>query len=275
MIGFFDSGLGGLTILREVLSSRPGAYIYLGDNARAPYGQRSSEEVTRFTIEGVRWLASQGCELIVLACNTASANALRTIQQDWLPQHAPNVRVLGIIVPTVEAVTGLPWYEEAVREEALSVLVFATPSTVLSDAYGREIKKRLPKAEVFSHACKELVALIEANASRDILEVCVKKHVTAALTNMGKPDVVLLGCTHYPLVEDIFKKYLPKEVVMLAQPKIVSNALKVYLNKHTLKEADVSESVQFFTTGDPHTVARASQGFFTEIIKYKQASLES
>lgn len=273
MIGFFDSGLGGLTILQEVMSSRPGSYMYLGDNARAPYGQRSNEEVTRFTIEGVRWLIDQGCDLVILACNTASANALRTIQQAWLPQYASNARVLGILVPTVEAITGVSWYAETSRQEAPSILIFATPSTVSSQAYEREISKRLPKAQIFSHACADLVSLIEANASKETLDACVKKHVQTALVHASHPDVVLLGCTHYALVEDLFKKHLPSEVVILAQPKIISGALQNYVAKHVLNEAHTSESVQFFTTGDSELVARASQRFFPEIIKYKHIDL--
>lgn len=273
MIGFFDSGLGGLTILREVMKQIPGNYLYLGDNARAPYGLRSSEEVRRYTTEGVAWLIDQGCSLIVLACNTASANALRFLQQEWLPAHAPHVRVLGILVPTVEAITGVKWHEERESAEGSSVLVFATPSTVTSGAYEREITKRLPKAMVEMQACPELVPLVEKAAPIGALKEAVKRYVDEAVSRMqAPPDAVLLGCTHYTLIEKIFQECLPSSVNVLSQPTIVTRALSEYLDRHPdLVAKQTKSSVRFATTGNPDLVEKASQHFFpSAVVHYEQ-----
>lgn len=264
MIGFFDSGLGGLTILQEVVKKIPGNYIYLGDNARAPYGLRSSEEVRRYTTEGVAWLISQGCSLIVLACNTASANALKFLQQEWLPAHAPHVRVLGILVPTVEAITGVKWQEEHESAVDASILVFATPSTVASGAYEREIIKRLPKAMVETQACPELVPLVEEAASANIVKEAVCGYVNEALSRMETlPEAVLLGCTHYALIEKAFQECLPRGVTILSQPTIVAQATSEYLERHPdLVTKQAKSSVRFVTTDNPQVVEKASRHFF-------------
>lgn len=276
MIGFFDSGLGGLTILHEVAKRRPGSYLYLGDNARAPYGVRSVDEVRRFTIEGVAWLIEQGCSLVILACNTASANALRFLQQEWLPSHAPHVRVLGILVPTVEAITGVSWHEQHKTNEVSSVLVFATPSTVASGAYEREIIKRLPRATMIVQACPDLVSFIEEAAPMEALRQAVHQYVDAALSCMlTSPDTVLLGCTHYALIEDVFRASLPPSVNILSQPTIVAQALQRYLEHHAdiLTTNAASPSLRFATTGDPDAVTRTSQRFFPERIVYERVTL--
>lgn len=273
MIGFFDSGLGGLTILHAFMDVRPGSYVYLGDNQRAPYGSRSAQEVERFTIEGVQWLIDRGCKLIVLACNTASANALRNIQMKWLPVHAPDVRVLGILVPTVEAITGVDWQADMTRDHDLSVIVFATPSTVLSGAYEREILKRVPNAQVISEACSELVSLIEQRASMSDIRVVVHRHVMSACQRMGrKPDVVLLGCTHYALIEDVFRERFDPSTNIFSQPNVVAASLSEYLKRHP-EFPSSSSSIQFFTTGNPEDVSRASQVFFPERLVYQRAVL--
>ncbi len=276
MIGFFDSGLGGLTILHEVAKCRPGSYLYLGDNARAPYGLRSVDEVRRFTLEGVAWLVEQNCRLIILACNTASANALRFLQQAWLPNYAPQVRVLGILVPTVEAITGVGWHEPEQGSHEPVIAVFATPSTVASGAYEREIIKRLPRANIILQACPDLVSLIETTAPREVLKQTVQHYVDAALSRMPTlPDTVLLGCTHYALIENLFRASLPSSVSILSQPSIVAQALQTYLKRHAdiLATKTASPSLRFATTGDPDAVALASQRFFSERIVYERVML--
>lgn len=276
MIGFFDSGLGGLTILHAFMELRLGSYVYLGDNARAPYGSRSAEEVERFTIQGVKWLIDQGCGLIVLACNTASANALRSIQKEWLPKYAPHVRVLGVLVPTVEAVTGLAWQGDETKDHDLSVMVFATPTTVASHAYEREILKRLPRAKIVSEACPELVSLIEGGVSREEIARSVKFHTGSALARAeSSPNVVLLGCTHYALIEDVFRAAFSSSLTsILSQPRIVAQSLREYLIRHPDVASSLSLSALFFTTGDPDAVAAASRPFFGDALRYEHVSLE-
>ncbi len=277
MIGFFDSGLGGLTILQEVIERCPqGTYVYLGDNARAPYGLRSAEEVRRFTTEGVAWLIEQGCELVILACNTASAHALRFLQQTWLPIHAPTVRVLGILVPTVEVITGVQWDEKHTTNGAPSVLVFATPSTVASGAYEREILKRSPRATVILQSCPDLVSLMEAAVPRAILQRAVHDYVQTALLRVTTPlDGVLLGCTHYALIEELFRACLPEPVFVLSQPKIVASALQGYLKRHPtcVMTQEGLPAYRFATTGDPDAVSYASHRLFPTRIVYEQVVL--
>lgn len=271
MIGFFDSGLGGLTILAEVQKRLPGTYLYLGDNARAPYGSRSQAEILQFTIEGVKWLIEQGCSLVILACNTASANALRTIQQDWLPKHAPDARVLGVLVPTVEAITGLDWSNQSQRANTVSVLLFATPSTVASGAYEREIHKRLPQASVISVACPTLVPLIEAGAAQGVLQTEIKKYYEQGISMlMHEPDVVLLGCTHYALLERPFKALFSSSTTLLSQPAIVTKALQSYLVRHPEHAIGEGVSTSYYTTADPQGIGETSRRFMPTIITYQR-----
>ncbi|MBP6944510.1 glutamate racemase [Patescibacteria group bacterium] len=275
MIGFFDSGLGGLTILREVIKSIPGQFLYLGDNARAPYGSRSQEEVQAFTTQGVKWLIDQGCSLVVLACNTASANALRTIQQDWLPQHAPRARVLGILVPTIEVITGMDWQHEETSNHVESILVFATPSTVASGAYEREIKKRLPNALVVSQACPDLASMIEEGSEPTLIEQKIQQYIQEGKEKMGsKPEAVLLGCTHYALVESVFRKNLDVQTRIFSQPQIVTRSLLEYLSRHPLEGAGAPSSVTCFTTADPDQVATVSKRFSDLPIRYTQVDID-
>lgn len=275
MIGFFDSGLGGLTILREVAKSIPGQFLYLGDNARAPYGSRSREEVQAFTTQGVKWLIDQGCSLVVLACNTASANALRPIQQEWLPLHAPQARVLGILVPTIEAITGMDWHREETSDHVESILVFATPSTVTSGAYEREIKKRLPNAHVVSQACPDLVSLIEEGSAPILMEQKIQEYIQQGKEKMGAgPEAVLLGCTHYALVEELFRKNMDGETRIFSQPQIVARSLSEYLSRHPLGATDAPSSVTCFTTADPEQVAIISKRFSDLPIHYTQVGID-
>ena len=217
MLGVFDSGFGGLTVLREINRHLPSvSTIYLGDNARAPYGTRDAEEIFAFTLEGVRELFSRGCPLVILACNTASAVALRRIQQEVLPSEFPDRRVLGVIRPTVEAIASME-----------RVGVFATPATVASGAYPRELDR--PVSQV---PCPGLVELIESgkdgSAEADRL---VESFCRNMLTLESELQAALLGCTHYPLVEPLFQKHLPG-VRIVTQGGIVAEKLADYLERH-------------------------------------------
>jgi glutamate racemase len=218
ILGVFDSGFGGLTVLREINRRLPSlSTVYLGDNARAPYGTRSPEEIFAFTLEGVRRLFAEGCPLVILACNTASAVALRRIQQQALPAEFPDRRVLGVIRPTVEAIAG----QERVG-------VFATPATVASGAYPSELHRSLTQV-----ACPGLVELIEAgqeaSPEADTLVASFAENMACREPNLKS---VLLGCTHYPLVEHLFRKHLPAKVGIVTQGGVAAEKLEDYLSRH-------------------------------------------
>jgi len=225
-IGIFDSGYGGLTILKEIQKSLPGYdYIYLGDNARAPYGTRSFDVVYRFTLESVKYLFQQGCRLVILACNTASAKALRTIQQHDLPEIDPSRRVLGVIRPTVEQ---LGKYSTSGH-----VGVFATPGTIQSESYNMEISKLYPDFTTVGHACPMWVPLIEnGEADRPGADYFVKQDVDLLLEQDPEIDTIILGCTHYPIMFSKIRKYVPDHIRLLTQGEIVADSLADYLRRH-------------------------------------------
>ncbi|MDP9196230.1 MAG: aspartate/glutamate racemase family protein [Pseudomonadota bacterium] len=275
MIGVFDSGHGGLTVLQAFERHLPEQdFLYLGDHGHAPYGSRSPGEIFHLTQKAVDWLFQQGCRLVILACNTASAVALRRLQQEWLPVVDPRRRILGVIVPTVEAVTGVPWKQTVPGENPAGsklVAAFATPRTVESGAFVREIACRAPQIRVVQQACPNLAARIEASASRDELDALVRGYAKTLLdqTQGQGPDTVLLGCTHYPLVEDLFRKALPPGTAILSQPDLVAESLKEYLrrwpgfgrnNRDRREGHDTSTSLRsrLFTTGDPAAVTRSA-----------------
>lgn len=272
MIGIFDSGLGGLTVLRKLVDNVPEcSYVYLGDNARAPYGPRDTEEIYQFTVQGTEWLFRQGAELVILACNTASANALRRLQQEWLPKHYPDRRVLGLVAPTVEAVTGVAWHSEDPRPESEDghIVVFATQATVKSGAYAREIMKRSPKLRVWQHSCPGLVDLIEADAPKEKIQQSVRRCVGDIAAEMGAqgawpPKAMLLGCTHYPIVADVFFEVLPKGPVIYDQPGIVADKLREYLNRHPdlAAKCNTGPLVRAVTTGDAEKVTELTARFY-------------
>ncbi len=271
MIGVFDSGYGGLVILKELIKVLPEySYLYLGDNARAPYGQRSAEEIYKFTLEGVEKLFAEGSELVILACNTASANALRRIQQNDL-QRYPGKNVLGILVPTVEQITGVAWTATHSSDHELRVAVFGTPATVQSGAYEKEIKHRVPKAEVISIACADLVPLIESGASDDQLRASVKQYVSEL---SGEVDVALLGCTHYPLIKHLFVEALPN-IPIFDQGTITAESLKSYILRHKELELkrDSLSSRRFLTTGNPNIVGPLASKFFGSTIVFEKVVL--
>src|SRR6478672_3941740 len=242
-IGVFDSGVGGLSVHHRLVERFPKAdFIYLADQANAPYGGRPGEEIVELTKAGCVRLFDEGCDVVVLACNTASAIALRRLQQTWLPGYRRElgrpVNVLGIIVPTIEAATGLPWEHEAERRgdkvEKLDILaVFATPATVNSRVYEIEIDKRRQDVAVFSEACPELAPMIEAGAGADALAPVIAGHVAAAAKRIGRPpDRAILGCTHYEIVADLFRQALPPGTPLIHQPQATADALERYFQRH-------------------------------------------
>lgn len=245
-IGVFDSGYGGLTILKEFVQLLPQYdYLYLGDNARAPYGNRSFETVYDYTKECVNFLFSNGCKLVILACNTASAKALRTIQQKDLPLMQDNLRVLGVIRPTTEIVGNYT--------KSQKVGIFATKGTVLSQSYVVEIQKFFPAIEVTQEACPMWVPLVENNEfNKPGADYFVKKHIDSLLSKQPDIDTIILGCTHYPLLVDKIKSYLPKSITLLAQGQLVAQSLSDYLTRHPEIEIQCSKNgtQKFLTTDD-------------------------
>lgn len=244
-IGVFDSGYGGLTILKEIMVRLPQYdYIYLGDNARTPYGSRSFEVVYEYTLQAVKKLFSMGCPLIILACNTASAKALRTIQQNDLPLIDPAKRVLGVIRPSVEKIP------EVTRTGHVGVL--GTSGTVISESYPIEIDKIAgDKITVTQEACPIWVPLVENNELNNSgTEYFVEKNITNLFRKDNGIDTIILGCTHYPLLMDVIKSFLPDHVVLLDQGPIVAESLADYLKRHPEMEINCSKgsSRRYLTT---------------------------
>lgn len=269
MIGVFDSGHGGLTVLRALHRSLPGHdFLYLGDHADAPYGDRTPEEIYQLTLDGVSRLFDRGAGLVILACNTASAVALRRLQQTWLDQAWPGRRVLGVLVPMVEAVTGVPWMADVAASrqagEARTIGIFATSRTVDSGAYPREIAARAPEVRVVQQACPGLVPLIEADAPRAQVEEAVRRYADGLLTRLDgqAPQAVMLGCTHYPLVADLFTAALPPGVEVLSQPDLTAKSLGAYLQRHPEFDRVGRGDVGFLTTGDSGRVTDLATRFF-------------
>ncbi len=259
-IGVFDSGFGGLTVLRELVKALPDYdYLYLGDNARSPYGTRSFDTVYRFTLESVEYLFDQGCELVILACNTASAKALRTIQQHDLPLLGAQKRVLGVIRPSVEAIGQLT--------KTGHVGVLATPGTVKSESYVLELAKLYPHVRVFQQACPMWVPLVE-NGEQDSpgADYFVERHVKALLEQSPDIDTVILGCTHYPLLTPKIRQYLPAHISLLCQGRIVADSMRDYLGRHPEMDARLTRagSRTFLTTENPELFNRPASVFFGE-----------
>ena len=261
-IGVFDSGVGGLTVHHRLVERFPTAdFIYLADQANAPYGGRPGEEIVDLTRAGCERLFAAGCDLVVLACNTAAAVALRRLQQTWLPGYrralGRPVNVLGIIVPTIEAATGLPWEHEAERRgdkvEKLDVLgVFCTPATARTRVYEIEIDKRRQDVAVFAEPCPELARMIETGAGAAELARVVDGHVAALTTRIGRaPDRAILGCTHYEIVADMFRAALPPGTPLIHQPQSTADALARYLARHPEFNPGAGGTRTFLTTGKP------------------------
>ena len=281
-IGVFDSGVGGLTVHRCLVDRFPNAdLIYLADQAHAPYGVRGGEEIVDLTRAGCARLFEEGASLVVLACNTASATALRRLQQTWLPDYRRSlgrpVNVLGIIVPTIEAATGLPWEHEAERYgdkiEKLDVVgVFCTAATAASRVYEIEIDKRRQDLAVFSEACTGLAGLIEDGASREQLADVIAAHCQVLKTRIGRaPDRVVLGCTHYEIVSDLFLKALPQGTPLIHQPSAVADALTRYFERRPEYDAGASGMRRFLTTGRAGLQSGLVETFWGEPLKFEAA----
>jgi glutamate racemase len=261
-IGVFDSGVGGLTVHHRLVDRFPQAdFIYLADQANAPYGGRPGEQIVDLTRAGCLRLFAAGCDVVVLACNTAASVALRRLQQTWLPGYRRElgrpVNVLGIVVPTIEAATGLPWEHEAQwreeKAEKLEILgVFSTPATTSSRVYEIEIDKRRQDVAVFSEPCPELARMIEGGAPRDELAAVINAHVKALTTRIGRaPDRAILGCTHYEITADLFQAALPPATPLIRQPDATADALARYLERHPEFDPGTGGKRRFLTTGQP------------------------
>ncbi len=261
-IGIFDSGYGGLTVFRSIKDKLPQYdYLYLGDNARAPYGNRSFETVYQYTLECVQWFFDRGCPLVILACNTASAKALRTIQQENLPVLAPKNRVLGVIRPTAEVVGQFT--------QTKHVGVLGTKGTVASGSYPLEIHKFFPDVKVHQLACPMFVPLIENNEMEsEGADFFVRQYVNELLAQSTEIDTILLACTHYPLLMKQLKKHLPESIRVVAQGDIVADSLENYLFRHPEMAAQLTQNsnMQFFTTDDAQDFMAHAALFFGEPI---------
>jgi len=262
MIGVFDSGYGGLSILKSVVTKLPAYdYLYLGDNARAPYGTRSYETVYRYTLEAVEWLFKQDCSLVILACNTASARALRTIQQVDLPKLNPSARVLGVIRPTTESIGNFT--------KSRHIGIMATLGTVNSDSYPIEISRFFPDIIVYQQACPLLVPLIENDEyQNEGAYYFIKKYVNQLLEQSPKIDTILLACTHYPLLIDKIQEFAGSHIKIIAQGAIVAEQLEDYLARHSEIEIRCSKNNQryFFTTDTAQSFSNNAFTFLGETV---------
>jgi glutamate racemase len=268
-IGVFDSGYGGLTILAELREKLPEYdYLYLGDNARAPYGIRSFDVVYEFTLQAVLELFDRGCHLVILACNTASAKALRTIQQKDLLTIAPNKRVLGVIRPSAEIIGSIT------RSKHIGVL--ATPGTVISNSYVIEIGKFSPESKVVQHACPMWVPLIENNehdteAGREF----IRKDIHELLRKDNQIDTLVLGCTHYPVLKAYIESIVPTHVKVVAQGGIVADSLVSYLDRHPEIEANCLKkgNVSYLTSENTYEFDQKASLFVDDVVKSSHVSL--
>ena len=261
-IGFFDSGLGGLTIYRSVVDRlQDSDVIYFADQAHMPYGSRSGEEIVQLTCTGCERLFFLGCDLVILACNTASAVALRRLQQSWLPGFRQRLgrpaNVLGIVVPTVEVVTGRPWktVQTAVPSAAGCqevIGVFATRATARSAVYEIEIAKRRKDLRVVTEPCPGLASMVEQGAAPEVISSVVDGHVQAMRDRAGAPpNKVILGSTHYQLIDQLFRHALPEQTEFINQPRATADALESYLARHREYDAGTQGLRRFLTTGPP------------------------
>ncbi|MFZ1727907.1 MAG: aspartate/glutamate racemase family protein [Albidovulum sp.] len=268
-IGIFDSGLGGLTVYDAVARAMPEvAFVYLGDNAHAPYGVRTADDIYDLTCTGVERLWAEGCDLVVLACNTASAAALRRMQESWVPEGK---RVLGVFVPLIEALTERHWGDNSPpREVAVKhVALFATPATVASRAFQRELAFRAVGVDVEAQPCGGVVDAIE-DGDEMLAETLVRAHVEALKRRMPKPEAAVLGCTHYPLMEAAFQAALGPEVKVFSQANLVAASLRDYLERHPDLHGEGHQSA-FLTTGDPARVSNKATQFLRRKIAFRQA----
>ena len=268
-VGIFDSGYGGLTVLSKIKTLLPDYdYIYLGDNARSPYGNRSFERVYEFTLEAVKWFFDHGCHLVILACNTASAKALRTIQQVDLPKMDSDKRVLGVIRPTAEDVGCI--------SKNGHIGIMGTEGTIQSKSYEIEIAKLHPLTTVIGEACPMWVPLVENREyDKPGADYFIKQHVNRLLRRDPEVDTIILGCTHYPLLMDKIKQYLPKNIKVISQGNVVANSLKDYLKRHPEIDTKCTKggTVRYFTTDSPDKFINQASIFLDEQIVAQNITL--
>lgn len=268
-IGVFDSGYGGLTILKAIRSQLPEYdYLYLGDNARAPYGTRSFDVVYQFTLEAVKYLFAQGCKLVILACNTASAKALRSIQQRDLPLIDPTRRVLGVIRPTVEALGEL--------SSTGNIGVMGTNGTVQSHSYEMEVAKLNPDFKVYSQACPMWVPLVENHeAESEGADYFVRKYVDGLLKKGPEIDTIVLACTHYPILYPKIRDAVPEHIKIVTQGEIVARSLADYMKRHPEMECRCSKggTCRYLTTEDPDKFTDLARIFLQEPVAVRHIDL--
>jgi len=268
-VGIFDSGLGGLTVLDAVARRLPDvAFVYYGDNAHAPYGVRDADDIFNLTCRGVERLWAEGCDLVILACNTASAAALKRMQESWVPEGR---RVLGVFVPLIEALTERHWGDNSPpREVAVKhVALFATPATVASRAFQRELAFRAIGVDVEAQPCGGVVDAIE-QGDEILAEALVRSHVDALKRRMPKPEAAILGCTHYPLMEHAFAEALGPGVSVYSQANLVAESLADYLTRRPEFIGPSTQS-KFLTTGDPRAVSDRATQFLKRRIVFEAA----
>lgn len=268
-VGIFDSGLGGLTVYDAVAREMPEVpFVYFGDNAHAPYGVRDSDDIFQLTCAGVERLWAEGCDLVVLACNTASAVALKRMQESWLPKDK---RVLGVFVPLIEALTERQWGDNSPpREVAVKhVALFATPATVASRAFQRELAFRAIGVDVEAQPCGGVVDAIE-QGDEILAEALVRSHVEALLRRMPKPEAAMLGCTHYPLMQAVFQDALGPGVKVYSQADLVAPSLRDYLARRP-EFLGPGTASRFLTTGDPARVSSKATQFLRRRIAFEAA----
>lgn len=268
-IGVFDSGYGGLTILSKFKEILPhNDFIYLGDNARTPYGTRSFEIVYEFTLQAVTRLFELGCHLVILACNTASAKALRSIQINNLPQIDPDRRVLGVIRPTVERIDSIT--------QSKHVGILATSGTIKSESYIMEVHKLFPEIKVTGQACPMWVPLVEYNeAQAPGADYFVKKYIDELLAKDNQIDTIILGCTHYPLLLPKIKQYVPEGIHIVSQGELVAKSLQDYLKRHPEMDARCTRggTCTYFTTEAEEKFADSASTFLNESIQVSHLDL--
>ncbi|MBY0227357.1 MAG: aspartate/glutamate racemase family protein [Hyphomicrobium sp.] len=283
MIGVFDSGLGGLTVLKALVERFPSAsFTYLGDHANVPYGNRPSAEIVDLTRAAVIALFANGARLVVLGCNTATAVAARQLQQSWLPTtdwRAKGHNVLGIVAPTVEAATQTPWSvttpQYPQKNLTDTIAVFGTTRTVQSGVYPEEIRKRTPKVKVVQQICSELAGAIEAEASEGELDRLVAEGIAGVLaqTQGFAPHRAILGCTHFPLVEHLFRRHLPPATRILSQPEIVADSLEDYLDRHPHYVDGNTGTLELLTTAaDAEVISQRARVFWPDAPPFQRAT---
>ncbi len=281
MIGVFDSGLGGLTVLRALRARFPAvSFTYLGDHANVPYGNRASDEIVDLTRAATEALFDRGCQLVVLGCNTATAVAARRLQQVWLPStdwKAKGYNVLGIVAPTVEAATQTPWSVTSPQypQKNLTdrIAVFGTTRTIAANVYPEEIRKRCPKVEVIQQVCSELAGAIETEASEAELDRLVKAGIDGVMaqSNGLPPHRAILGCTHFPLVEHLFRAHLPPATRILSQPEIVADSLEDYLARRPHFTDGDAGSLTLLTTGNTAAISARARIFWPDAGAFERA----